>query len=70
MNTKHIFLMISQHHRVCVCVRAHVHMWRGRHKEEKKKEAVKMTCIVRGLENATKKEMQRMNKLIVVYFKQ
>ena len=29
-----------------------------------------MTCMVRGLENATKKEMQRMNKLIVVYFKQ
>lgn len=41
MNTKHIFLMISQHHRVCVCVRAHVHMWRGRHTEEKKKEAAR-----------------------------
>ena len=23
MNTKYIFLMISQHHRVCVCVCAH-----------------------------------------------
>ena len=42
MNTKCIFLMTS-HHRVClcVCVHAHVRMWRGGLKEEKKKEAAR-----------------------------
>lgn len=38
MNTKYIFLMISRHRVcLCVCVRTHVRMWRGGHKEEKKK---------------------------------